>query len=46
MIHDELAATGVPGVEAVWTHEAGGGRLFITVSLKQRYAGQARQVPT
>ena len=44
MIHDELVATGVPGIGAAWAHESGGGRLFIAVSLNQRYAGHARQV--
>lgn len=44
MIHDELVATGVQGVRAAWAHEAGGGRLFIAVSMQQRYAGHARQV--
>jgi UbiD family decarboxylase len=44
MIHDELVSTGVQGVNAAWAHEAGGGRLFIAVSVQQRYAGHARQV--
>jgi 4-hydroxy-3-polyprenylbenzoate decarboxylase len=44
MIQDELAASGVPGVRGAWAHEAGGGRLFIAVSVEQRYAGHARQV--
>ncbi|TNC27789.1 UbiD family decarboxylase [Amycolatopsis alkalitolerans] len=44
MISDELAATGVPGVVKAWAHESGGGRLFIAVSLRQRYPGHARQV--
>jgi UbiD family decarboxylase len=44
MIHDELVATGVPGVRAAWAHEAGGGRLFVAVAVQQRYAGHARQV--
>jgi UbiD family decarboxylase len=44
MIHDELVATGVAGIKGAWAHEAGGGRLFIAVSLEQRYAGHARQV--
>jgi UbiD family decarboxylase len=43
MIHDELVATGVPGIGSVWAHEAGGGRLFIVVAIEQRYAGHARQ---
>ncbi|MFI5891060.1 UbiD family decarboxylase [Actinoplanes sp. NPDC051513] len=44
MIHDELVATGVPGVVKAWAHEAGGGRLFVGVAIEQRYAGHARQV--
>jgi UbiD family decarboxylase len=44
MIHDELVATGVPGVKAAWAHEAGGGRLFIAVAIEQRHSGHARQV--
>ncbi|GGL00965.1 UbiD family decarboxylase [Mangrovihabitans endophyticus] len=44
MIHDELIAAGVAGLRGVWAHEAGGGRLFIAVSVQQRYAGHARQV--
>ncbi len=44
MIQDALAATVVPGIKAVWAHESGGGRLFIAVSIEQRFAGHARQV--
>jgi len=44
MIHDELVATGVPGIVKAWAHEAGGGRLFVGVAIEQRYAGHARQV--
>ncbi|WIY06537.1 UbiD family decarboxylase [Amycolatopsis mongoliensis] len=44
MIQDELAASGVPGVVKAWAHESGGGRLFVAVSVRQRYAGHARQV--
>jgi UbiD family decarboxylase len=44
MIQDELVTLGVPGVVSAWAHESGGGRLFIAVSLRQRYAGHARQV--
>ncbi|HEX6443875.1 MAG TPA: UbiD family decarboxylase [Streptosporangiales bacterium] len=43
MIHDALAATGLPGLQGVWSHEAGGGRQFLAVSIDQRYAGHARQ---
>lgn len=38
-----LVATGLPGVVAVWCHEAGGGRAFIAVALQQRYPGHSRQ---
>ncbi|NNN20111.1 MAG: UbiD family decarboxylase, partial [Acidimicrobiaceae bacterium] len=44
MIQDELSEMGVAGVKAAWAHEAGGGRLFIAVSIDQRFAGHARQV--
>lgn len=44
MIEDALVATGVQGVKAAWAHETGGGRLFIAVSLEQRYSGHSRQV--
>jgi 4-hydroxy-3-polyprenylbenzoate decarboxylase len=44
MIHDELVATGVPGIVKAWAHEAGGGRLFVGVAIEQKYAGHSRQV--
>jgi len=43
MIQDALVKAGVPGVRGVWAHEAGGGRLLIAVSIKQRFAGHSRQ---
>ncbi|PYS05508.1 MAG: UbiD family decarboxylase [Acidobacteria bacterium] len=43
MIWRELEAAGVPDVTGVWCHEAGGARLFVFVSIKQRYPGHARQ---
>ena len=39
----QLEAAGVPGIQGVWSHEAGGGRLWLTVSIKQLYAGHAKQ---
>jgi 4-hydroxy-3-polyprenylbenzoate decarboxylase len=42
-IEEELAAAGVPDVKAVWCHEVGGSRLFNVVSIRQRFAGHARQ---
>jgi UbiD family decarboxylase len=44
LIWDELEKAGVPGIVAVWSHEAGGGRLFNIVSIKQMYPGHAKQV--
>jgi UbiD family decarboxylase len=43
MATDALASAGLPGVSAVWCHEAGGGRAIIVVGLEQRYAGHSRQ---
>lgn len=44
MIQDDLVRAGLTGIRSVWAHEAGGGRLFVAVSVRQRYAGHARQV--
>ena len=43
MATDALTSAGLPGVSAVWCHEAGGGRAIIVVGLEQRYAGHSRQ---
>jgi 4-hydroxy-3-polyprenylbenzoate decarboxylase len=43
MIWEEIEKAGVPGITGVWNHEAGAGRLFNVVSLRQMYAGHARQ---
>jgi UbiD family decarboxylase len=43
LLHDALVAAGVPDVKAVWAHEIGGARMFNVVSIRQRYAGHARQ---
>ena len=39
----QLEAAGVPGVQGVWSHEAGGGRLWLTISIKQMYGGHSKQ---
>ncbi|MCI2415891.1 UbiD family decarboxylase [Saccharopolyspora sp. K220] len=44
MIEDALNSSGVAGIRGAWAHEAGGGRLFIAVSIDNRYAGHSRQV--
>jgi UbiD family decarboxylase len=40
---DHLEAAGVPGVKDVWNPEIGNGVLLYIVSIKQMYAGHARQ---
>lgn len=42
-IKAELEKAGVPDVVGVWSHEVGGHRLLIAVSIRQRYPGHARQ---
>ncbi len=42
LLHDELDAAGVPDVKGVWMGEAGY-NMLVVVSIKQRYAGHARQ---
>src|SRR5262245_38554201 len=43
LLFDALVAAGVPEVQGVWAHEIGGARMFNVVSIRQRYAGHARQ---
>ncbi|MDQ0189058.1 UbiD family decarboxylase [Alicyclobacillus cycloheptanicus] len=43
LLFDALVSAGVPGVESVWAHEIGGARMFTVASIRQRYAGHARQ---
>ena len=43
MIWDEVERAGLNGVQGVWCHEAGGPRLFNVISIKQAYAGHAKQ---
>lgn len=44
LIWNELERAGVPGITGVWSHEAGGGRLFNVVSISQLYPGHSKQV--
>lgn len=41
---DALEAAGIPDVRGAWLHQAGGGRTFCVVSVKQRYFGHSTQV--
>ncbi len=44
LIWDELERSGVPGIKGVWSHEAGGGRMFNVVAIQQMYPGHSKQV--
>lgn len=43
VVWEQVSAAGIPGITGVWLHEAGGGRMFMIVAIKQMYAGHARQ---
>ena len=42
-VWNQLEAAGVPEVQGVWAHEAGGSRMWLTVSIKQMYGGHSKQ---
>jgi UbiD family decarboxylase len=42
-VWNQLEAAGIPEVKGVWTHEAGGSRFWLTVSIKQLHGGHAKQ---
>ena len=42
-VWNQLEAAGVPEVKGVWSHAAGGSRLWLTVSIKQLYGGHSKQ---
>lgn len=41
---ESLEGAGIPDVVSAWTHQAGSGRTFVVVSIKQRYFGHSTQV--
>ncbi len=43
MIWDEVERAGLSGVRGVWVHEPGCARMFNVISIKQAYAGHAKQ---
>ncbi len=43
MIWDQVEKAGLSGVAGVWCHEAGAGRLFNVIAVKQAYPGHAKQ---
>ena len=40
---DSLEGASIPDVKGVWVHQAGAGRTFVVVAIKQRYFGHANQ---
>jgi len=42
-VWNQLEAAGIPEVRGVWAHAAGGSRLWLTVAIKQQYAGHSKQ---
>jgi 4-hydroxy-3-polyprenylbenzoate decarboxylase len=40
---DSLEGAGIPDVRGAWLHQAGAGRTFCVVSIKQRYHGHSTQ---
>jgi UbiD family decarboxylase len=43
LVWDQLEKAGIPAVQGVWAHESGGGRMLLTVSIKQQYPGHSKQ---
>ncbi len=46
LIWSELEKMGLPDIQGVWCHPYAGWRLFVIISVKQRYPGHAKQVAT
>jgi 4-hydroxy-3-polyprenylbenzoate decarboxylase len=42
-VWNQLEAAGIPEVRGVWAHEAGGSRMWLTVSIKTMYGGHSKQ---
>ena len=42
-VWNQLEAAGIPEIRGVWAHEAGGSRMWLTVSIKQMYGGHSKQ---
>jgi len=40
---DSLDGAGIPDVKDVWVHQAGSGRTFVVIAIKQRYFGHSTQ---
>jgi 4-hydroxy-3-polyprenylbenzoate decarboxylase len=44
VLWNDLERSGIPGITGAWSHEAGGGRLFNVIAIRQLYPGHAKQV--
>jgi 4-hydroxy-3-polyprenylbenzoate decarboxylase len=42
-VWNQLEAAGIPSVQGVWTHEAGGSRFMLVISIKTLYGGHSKQ---
>jgi 4-hydroxy-3-polyprenylbenzoate decarboxylase len=42
-VWNQLEAAGIPEIKGVWAHEAGGSRMWLTISIKQMYGGHSKQ---
>ena len=42
-VWNQLEAAGIPEVKGVWTHEAGGSRFMLVISIKTLYGGHSKQ---
>jgi UbiD family decarboxylase len=44
VLWNDLERAGIPGITGAWSHEAGGGRMFNIIAIRQLYPGHAKQV--
>jgi 4-hydroxy-3-polyprenylbenzoate decarboxylase len=44
VLWNDLERGGIPGIVGAWSHEAGGGRMFNIIAIRQLYPGHAKQV--
>src|SRR5260370_37137248 len=44
-VWNQLEAAGIPGVQGVWTHGAGGSRFMLVISVKTLYGGPSQKGP-
>jgi len=43
LVWNEVEKNGIPDVQGVFCHDSGAHRLFVVISIKQRYSGHAKQ---